>query len=234
MFNLTSLSSCNFATLSSWWQFGEVDSTEGAGLDLDPETQGMRVTKAWWNFLKHFEASCSNSLRCPGFFRETTCEVYDKPGQPGLYERDLITKIDEAPLRGETKDQAEQSVSSEFFDANLERTDLLFSWFFMMFRFTDILLIHSLLLQCSTFFWLRHLAVCRSKLSLGRISEMEFFWPSRGSHDRFKNGLHRGQTHAPDSCGSNLNLHDVCLYYWMSSSKIFRYFQRHSKLMNIL
>lgn len=126
MFNLTSLPSCNFAILSSRWQLGEVDSTEGAGLDLDPETQGMRVTKAWWMFAS---ASCSNSLRCPGFFRETTCEVYDKPGQPGLYERDLITKIDEAPLRGETKDQAEQSVSSEFFDANLERTCFHdFSW----------------------------------------------------------------------------------------------------------
>lgn len=108
-FNLTSFSSCNFA---------QVDSTEGAGLDLDPETQGMRVTKAWILV----EASCSNSWRCPDF--ETTCEVYDKPGQPGLYERDLITKIDETPLRGETKVQAEQSVSSEFLDANLERTDL--------------------------------------------------------------------------------------------------------------
>eukprot|EP00434_Breviolum_minutum_P012756 symbB.v1.2.011244.t2/scaffold751.1/size165343/15 len=65
----------------------KVDSTEGAGLDLDPETQGMRVTK-----------------------------VYDKPGQPGLYERDLITKIDEAPLRGETKDQVETIFGKNFRD----------------------------------------------------------------------------------------------------------------------
>ncbi len=154
--------------VSLWWQLGhEVDSTEGAGLDLDPETQGMRVTKAWkhksggwwWMCLIVFcraKWSCILILqllevwmRCLDSMNEflmrclpawnyvfsvlrEPLEVYDKPGQPGLYERDLITKIDEAPLRGETKDQAEQNVSRELsIDAkmmqNLERRTDLFS-----------------------------------------------------------------------------------------------------------
>ena len=33
-------------------------------------------------------------------------QVFDMPGQPGLYVGDLITKIDEAPLRGDYDEAA--------------------------------------------------------------------------------------------------------------------------------
>lgn len=230
MFNLTSLPSCNFAILSSRWQLGEVDSTEGAGLDLDPETQGMRVTKAWWMFLKHLAATLWG---VPVFSGRPLVRSTTNLGNPASMREISSPKL--MRLHFEERRRTRQSkvcpVSSLmqtwkeptcFHDFSWCSGLLIFYWYIPSYC------------NAPHVFWLRHLVVCRSKLSLGRISEMEFFWPSRGSHDRFKNGLHRGQTHAPDSCGSNLNLHDVCLYYWMSSSKTFRYFQRHSKLMNIL
>jgi len=63
-----------------------VSGEHGAGLDLLPERGGMRV-----------EA------------------VYPEPGQPGLQERDLITKINEVSLRG-TPETVEEVFGSHFCD----------------------------------------------------------------------------------------------------------------------
>lgn len=67
----------------------KVSPQDGAGLDLEAEKGGMRVKK-----------------------------VFDTPGQPGLYVGDLITKIDEAPLRGDY-DEVENTFGRNFRDGVL-------------------------------------------------------------------------------------------------------------------
>lgn len=152
MFNLTSLPSCNFAILSSRWQLGEVDSTEGAGLDLDPETQGMRVTKAWWMFLKHLAATLWGvpvfSGR-PPLVRSTT-----NLGNPASMREISSPKLMRLHFEERRRTRQSKVCPVSFLMQTWKEPTCFhdFSWCYMMFRFTDILLIHSLLLQCTTFF----------------------------------------------------------------------------------